>query len=44
MLVAVLLTGSVAAALADATPPAGVPTEDGKRAFAASMVCADAGG
>jgi hypothetical protein len=34
MLVAVLLMGSVAAALADATPPAGVPTEDGMRAFA----------
>jgi len=34
MLVAALLTGSVAAALADAAPPAGVPTEDGMRAFA----------
>ena len=34
MLVAVLLTGSVAAALADPAPRAGVPTEDGMRAFA----------
>ena len=34
MLVAAVLTGSVAAALADAAPPAGVPTEDGMRAFA----------
>ena len=34
MLVAVLLTGSVAAALADAAPPAAVPTEDGMRALA----------
>ena len=34
MLVAVLLTGSVATALAGAASPAGVPTEDGMRAFA----------
>ena len=34
VLVAALLAGSVAAALADAAPPAGVPTEDGMRAFA----------
>ena len=34
MLVAALLTGSVATALADAAPPTGVPTEDGMRAFA----------
>jgi hypothetical protein len=34
MLVAVLLMGSVAATLADAALPAGVPTEDGMRAFA----------
>jgi hypothetical protein len=34
MLVAVLLTGSVAAAHADAAPPARVPTEDAMRAFA----------
>ena len=34
MLVTALLTGSVAAALADAAPTAGVPTEDGMRALA----------
>jgi hypothetical protein len=34
LLLTVLLTGSVAAALADAVPLAGVPTEDGMRAFA----------
>ena len=34
MLFAAVLTGSVAATLADAAPPAGVPTEDGMRAFA----------
>jgi hypothetical protein len=33
-LVAALLTGSVAAALADAAAPAGVPTEDSMKAFA----------
>jgi hypothetical protein len=33
-LVAALVIGSVAAALADAAPPAGAPTDDGMKAFA----------